>query len=311
MVCAISIIIIIKCKIRGQWGNLIIALLFVVWPSKFFKYEDSVDWVKCTTFWISVNQSITVMVIEGRKWVTFHSCSECSTLEHSEQSVVGLVFPVHFGISTVCTIIRSDSLASSSAPDCYCGRLYIGDEVGVHYGPLRGLDCYEMASPQRVIGSLGDFDSKTDNIVAYVERVSLYFEANDVKDDQKVPVLLTMNGAKTYVTLRSILAPVAQREKTFDELAETLRGHFDQKPLIVGERFKFYQRSLDRRVDREFCRGSAPSEYFKRVRGVSGPGPSGPVSCHSDQGRTHHRALRARASPLSSSGLGSVRSSSV
>ena len=66
--------------------------------------------------------------------------------------------------------------------------------------------------------------------------MQLYFEA----DDRKVAVLLTVIGAKTYETLRSLLAP---RDKSCDELKATLLKHYDPQPLVIGGRFRFYQRS--------------------------------------------------------------------
>ena len=61
-----------------------------------------------------------------------------------------------------------------------------------------------------------------------------------MKDDRNV--LLTVVGARTYDTLRSILTPAAPRDKTLDALIEVLKGHYDPKPLVIGERFQFYQR---------------------------------------------------------------------
>ena len=55
----------------------------------------------------------------------------------------------------------------------------------------------------RVFGSLGEFDPTTDDISAYLERLQLYFAANKVEDDRKVPVLLTVIGAK--LTARKFL----------------------------------------------------------------------------------------------------------
>lgn len=94
--------------------------------------------------------------------------------------------------------------------------------------------------PPRVLGSLGEFDP---NITSYLERVQLYFEANTVEDDRKVAVLLTLIGAKTYETLQSLLAPELPRNKPFDELLGILKKHFDPQPLLIAERFRFYQRS--------------------------------------------------------------------
>ena len=99
------------------------------------------------------------------------------------------------------------------------------------------------SSPSHVLGTIGEFDSRVDNITAYLERLQLYFEANEVKDDRKVAVLLTVIGAQTYDTLRSILAPAAPREKMLDDLIDALKGHYNLKPLVIGQRFQFYQHS--------------------------------------------------------------------
>ena len=104
-------------------------------------------------------------------------------------------------------------------------------------------DAPHVVVPMCVLGSLGEFDPKTDNISSYLERLQLYFEANSVGDEWKVAVLLTVIGAKTYETLRSLLAPVLPREKSFVELLRVLKKHFDPQPLVIGERFHFYQRS--------------------------------------------------------------------
>lgn len=47
-------------------------------------------------------------------------------------------------------------------------------------------------------------------------------------------------GAKTYETL---LAPELPRGKPFNELLVILKKHFDLQPLLIVERFRFYQRS--------------------------------------------------------------------
>ena len=98
-------------------------------------------------------------------------------------------------------------------------------------------------SESRVLGRLEEFDPKSDNISTYLERLQLYFDANKVEDDRKVAVLLTVIGAKAYDTLRSLLAPTLPKDKGFSELMDALKRHFDPKPLVIAERFRFYQRS--------------------------------------------------------------------
>ena len=55
-------------------------LLPIVWPSKFSRYEDFLKWIKTTMFWISMNQSINVKVVEGQELGEFPltQYEECS-----------------------------------------------------------------------------------------------------------------------------------------------------------------------------------------------------------------------------------------
>ena len=152
--------------------------------------------------------------------------------------------------------VRNNTLPYSHAPLWHSGvhGYYNWRRGGIlHYGPTWEL-C-KMAEPeppaavphsassQPVLGSLGEFDYRTDSVSSYLEQMQLYFEANAVADDRKVAVLLTVIGAKTYETLRSLLAPERPRDKSYDELKAILLKHYDPQPLVVGERFRFYQRS--------------------------------------------------------------------
>ena len=100
-----------------------------------------------------------------------------------------------------------------------------------------------MAEASRPIGHIGEYDPQAENITAYLERLSLYMDANSVADERKVPVLLTVLGAKTYGILKSLTSHALPKEKSLDDLQEALKSHFDPKPLVIAERFRFYQRS--------------------------------------------------------------------
>ena len=50
-------------------------------------------------------------------------------------------------------------------------------------------------------------------------------------------IFLTVVGSKTYSLLRSLVAPSLPQEKTFAELSEVLKVHFEPKPLVIAERF--------------------------------------------------------------------------
>ena len=93
------------------------------------------------------------------------------------------------------------------------------------------------------VGSLAEFKPDSERIEAYLERVQLFFDANGIKDDKQVAILLTVIGSNIYALLSSLLAPTKPREKSFQELSETLRHHFDPKPLVIAERFHFHRRN--------------------------------------------------------------------
>ena len=89
------------------------------------------------------------------------------------------------------------------------------------------------ASPQLVLGNLGEFHPNTDSITSYLKRVQLYFEANPVEEDRRVAVLLTVVGAEAYETLRSLLAQALPRDKSFADLLGELNKHYDPKPSVL------------------------------------------------------------------------------
>ena len=88
-------------------------------------------------------------------------------------------------------------------------------------------------------GRLNEFDVENETVTAYLERVELYFDANDVANDKQVPVLLSNIGAKTYGLLRSLAAP---KEKTLDEITKLLKSHFEPTPSVIAERYRFHRR---------------------------------------------------------------------
>ena len=91
------------------------------------------------------------------------------------------------------------------------------------------------------MGRVKEFNPQEENITAYLERLQLYFECNGVEEAKRVPALLTLVGAKVYGTLRSLVAPNLPKEKDYDSLADVLKQHFDPKPLVIAERFRFYK----------------------------------------------------------------------
>ena len=93
------------------------------------------------------------------------------------------------------------------------------------------------------IGKLDEFNPRDDSITAYVERVTLYFQANGIEENKQVAVFLSAIGAKTYSLLRNLTTPALPKDKTFVQLVEILKTHFEPRPLVIAERFNFHKRA--------------------------------------------------------------------
>ena len=89
---------------------------------------------------------------------------------------------------------------------------------------------------------IGEFDEEKENWVSYMERLEAFFIANQVPDDRKVPVVLTVMGPKTYAILKSLVAPEQPSDRSFAQIRKTLKDHFSPKPLLIAERYRFHCR---------------------------------------------------------------------
>ena len=88
----------------------------------------------------------------------------------------------------------------------------------------------------------------------------MFFAANGIVDDKKVPVFLSVLGGKIYALLRSLVSPSLPKEKTFVDLSEVLKKHFEPKVIIV-ERLKFHHRDQ--------AEGESISEYIAVLRNIA------------------------------------------
>ena len=94
----------------------------------------------------------------------------------------------------------------------------------------------------RHVGKIDTFNESVEDWPTYVERVELYFIANDIPDEKKSPVLLSLMGSKTYNLLRNLTAPDKPVTKSFSEIVKTLKDHLSPEPLLIAERFRFHKR---------------------------------------------------------------------
>ena len=95
-----------------------------------------------------------------------------------------------------------------------------------------------------LLGQLCAFNPEEETISAYLERTNIFFAANKIEEDKhKVTLFLNVIDAKTYELLRDLLSPAALTTQSFNQLTDALTGHFEPKPLVIAERYYFYQRS--------------------------------------------------------------------
>ena len=75
----------------------------------------------------------------------------------------------------------------------------------------------------------------------YIERLENFFTANSIDDaDKKKAMLLHAVSAKCYKIIRNLLAPTKPSSSTHAAIKEAVRKHFDPKPSIIVQRYKFF-----------------------------------------------------------------------
>lgn len=95
-------------------------------------------------------------------------------------------------------------------------------------------------------GRISEFKESEESWTQYVERLEQFFLANDIEDVGKQrAIFLSVCGSRTYSLLRDILQPKKPAETTLKDILEALRKHYDPKPSVIVERFKFHSRSRD------------------------------------------------------------------
>ena len=45
-----------------------------------------------------------------------------------------------------------------------------------------------------------------------------------------------------YGLLRNLVAPASPKDKSFDEIVGVLKAHFEPKPIVIPERYRFHHR---------------------------------------------------------------------
>ena len=107
-------------------------------------------------------------------------------------------------------------------------------------------------------GALQEFRSEGEELSAYLERVDLFFLANETPVAKQVPIFLNIVGATTYSLLGNLLAPANPKDKSLVEIKTVLLDHFEPKRNVVAERFRFHKRCQNH--------GESVAEFVAEVR---------------------------------------------
>ena len=96
-----------------------------------------------------------------------------------------------------------------------------------------------MAST-KTIGHMQEFNPASETVSAYLERFELFVTANAIVDEKRVLTLLTVVGLAHYSLLRGLVSPDLPKDKSFSELVDILKKHYDPEPIVIAKRFRFF-----------------------------------------------------------------------
>ena len=119
----------------------------------------------------------------------------------------------------------------------------------------------KLATRMARLGRVNEFVPEKETISAYLERVEMFFLANDIGEDKKVPVLLSVIGATTYALLRNLVTPAAPKDKEYATLCKLLKDHCEPTPIVIAERYRFYSRKQNA--------GESIAEYIAELKRLS------------------------------------------
>lgn len=108
---------------------------------------------------------------------------------------------------------------------------------------------------------LSEFDVKSGNWQSYCDRLDMYFLANSVKEELKLPTLIASMGESAYELLVNLTSPKKPSESTYSEVVKVMRGHLQPKPSVLAERYRFRQRRQNG--------GESISAYVAELRKLS------------------------------------------
>ena len=112
------------------------------------------------------------------------------------------------------------------------------------------------------VGQIKEFDPKEECITAYLERFDLYLAVNNIDVSVQASTFLLVVGQQHYSLLRDLVAPDKPKTKSLETLKGLLLKHYELEPIVIAERFHFYQQNQKPResiADYHACLRKLPS----------------------------------------------------
>ena len=110
--------------------------------------------------------------------------------------------------------------------------------------------------------TVGAFDEGVDTWERYTDRLSQYFEVNEITEDaRKCAILNNVVGAKTYATFCKIMFPKKPTECSYKEICDEMQQHVIPVTNKICEKSKFFSR---RRLP-----GESVSQYAAELKGLA------------------------------------------
>ncbi|KAJ8945783.1 hypothetical protein NQ314_009052 [Rhamnusium bicolor] len=128
-----------------------------------------------------------------------------------------------------------------------------------------------------LIGNIEQFKGNAEEFETYVERVEHLFKVNNVSQEMKVSMFITLAGSEVYQTLRNLAAPRIPTELTADEYngyeevnsdllnLNTVRGNETAPYRIL---LKLEQKRVAFEVDTGACKSVMSFRRFKEILNV-------------------------------------------
>ena len=110
--------------------------------------------------------------------------------------------------------------------------------------------------------SIGKFDPTRESITNYLERLEMGFILHAfTEDSMKRALLIHEIGDTNYDVLKSLVAPDKPADKTYAQLSEKLKSHFNPKPNKIVKRYEF--RTRYRKLDENI------SDYIAALKKIA------------------------------------------